>query len=333
MSSARPSGVRLQPLRSAKPTRLDPAARLVIQQEFLHGSRSRAYRREIEPASAMPWIRTPWSTSSSAGESNATVPTLPAAALAIDARHCTGERHRVRALRPDQHRLRDVRRAGRGAGAAGDGPRQPDAGLAGRFLRTTHPVGTGSCGSTTATCGLSTHLPDSPPGTVYGAFLRRRAAYLMSDMAADTAGLVEHLGRGSIHIVGVSMGGCISQTLVLGDPSLARSLTLISTSTGSRRIGHPQPDVVRRMLTRRPAGSRDEAIEQALSMWRRIGSPGYPLERGAGPPAGRCRLRPRVRSVRRQPAARGDPRARRTERLRCSRSRSRPSSCTASPTR
>ncbi len=126
-------------------------------------------------------------------------------------------------------------------------------------------------------CGLSTHLPDSPPGTVYGAFLRRRAAYLMSDMAADTAGLIEHLGRGSIHIVGVSMGGCISQTLVLGDPSLARSLTLISTSTGSRRIGHPQPDVVRRMLTRRPARSRDEAIEQALSMWRRIGSPAYPL--------------------------------------------------------
>ncbi len=126
--------------------------------------------------------------------------------------------------------------------------------------------------------GLSTHLPDSPSGTVYGAFLRRRAAYLMSDMAADTAGLVDHLGHDSVHVVGVSMGGCISQTMVLQNPSVARSLTLISSSTGSRRVGHPHPDVVRRMLTRRPAGSRDEAVEQALSMWRRIGSPGYQLD-------------------------------------------------------
>ena len=125
--------------------------------------------------------------------------------------------------------------------------------------------------------GLSTHLSTAASGTVYGAFVRRHAPYLISDMADDARRLIDHLGVASAHVVGLSMGGCISQALVLEHPTVARSLTLMSSSTGSRWVGRPQPDVVRRMLTRRPARSRDEAIEQALSMWRRIGSPAYRL--------------------------------------------------------
>ena len=81
-----------------------------------------------------------------------------------------------------------------------------------------------------------------------------------------------------MHVVGVSMGGCISQALALGHPELVRSLTSMSSSTGSRRVGHPRLDVAAKLLLRKPATNRDEAIALSESMFRRIGSPGYPFD-------------------------------------------------------
>ena len=126
--------------------------------------------------------------------------------------------------------------------------------------------------------GLSTHLDQAAPGKPVSAFLGRRPAYLIEDMAQDAAGLVEQLDVGSVHVVGVSMGGCISQALALAHPGLVRSLTSMSSSTGSRRVGHPRLDVVAKLLLRKPAKSRAEAIALSQSMFRRIGSPGYPFD-------------------------------------------------------
>ena len=126
--------------------------------------------------------------------------------------------------------------------------------------------------------GLSTHLDQAAPGKPVSAFLGRRPAYLIEDMAEDAAGLVEQLDVGSVHVVGVSMGGCISQALTLAHPGLVRSLTSMSSSTGSRRVGHPRLDVVGKLLLGKPAKSRAEAIALSESMFRRIGSPGYPID-------------------------------------------------------
>ena len=126
--------------------------------------------------------------------------------------------------------------------------------------------------------GLSTHLDQAAPGKPVSAFLGRRPAYLIEDMAQDAAGLVEQLDVGSVHVVGVSMGGCISQALALAHPGLVRSLTSMSSSTGSRRVGHPRLDVVAKLLLGKPAKSRAEAIALSESMFRRIGSPGYPFD-------------------------------------------------------
>jgi pimeloyl-ACP methyl ester carboxylesterase len=90
--------------------------------------------------------------------------------------------------------------------------------------------------------------------------------------------LITELGVGSAHVVGVSMGGCISQSLTLAHPQLVRSLTSISSSTGSRRVGRPRFDVAARMLVRRPAANREEAIALSVATWRRIGSPVYPFD-------------------------------------------------------
>jgi pimeloyl-ACP methyl ester carboxylesterase len=61
----------------------------------------------------------------------------------------------------------------------------------------------------------------SPPG---------RPAYTFSDLVADAAGVLDALDRPRAHVVGVSMGGAIAQTLALGSPERVASLTLLSTS-------------------------------------------------------------------------------------------------------
>lgn len=126
--------------------------------------------------------------------------------------------------------------------------------------------------------GLSTHLHDQRPGRPIAAFTGRKPGYLIPDMAGDAAGLIEQLLPGGAHVVGVSMGGCISQTLAIQRPDLVRSLTSISSSTASRRVGRPRLDVAAMMLSRRPATNRSEAIAASIATWNRIGSPGFPFD-------------------------------------------------------
>src|SRR3954452_1574773 len=51
---------------------------------------------------------------------------------------------------------------------------------------------------------------------------RGEPPYRLRDMAADTIGLMDHLGIGSAHVVGASMGGMIAQCVAIGHPQRAR---------------------------------------------------------------------------------------------------------------
>ena len=86
--------------------------------------------------------------------------------------------------------------------------------------------------------------------------------YTLDDMAGDAFGLMDHLGWDSAHIVGVSMGGMIVQTMAIAQPRRVRSMTSIMSTLGkrTRRLAAPlaAADADRRAAGR-PGGLRRRA--------------------------------------------------------------------------
>jgi pimeloyl-ACP methyl ester carboxylesterase len=105
------------------------------------------------------------------------------------------------------------------------------------------------------------------------------ASYTLDEMADDTAGLLKALDIDAAHVVGVSMGGMIGQTLACRHPERVLSLTSIMSSTGSRQSGQPKPEALGALITPLPA-DRDGYLDATMNIWRVIGSPGYPVDEG-----------------------------------------------------
>jgi pimeloyl-ACP methyl ester carboxylesterase len=104
---------------------------------------------------------------------------------------------------------------------------------------------------------------------------RTRAPYSLHDLAEDAFGLLDHLEIGSAHLVGVSMGGMIVQTMAIDQPNRVRSLTSLMSTTGKRTVGWQHPRLLPAMLRPIKAG-RAAYADSSVKMWHLIGSPGFP---------------------------------------------------------
>ncbi|MFC5060463.1 alpha/beta hydrolase [Saccharothrix xinjiangensis] len=108
--------------------------------------------------------------------------------------------------------------------------------------------------------GRSTHLPG--------------ADYALTDLAADTTGLLDALGVDRAHLVGASMGGMIAQVVAALHPARVLSLASLMSTTGRRGRGRTSPRLIRHAFSR---GARTEqhAVERRVRLFGTIGSPGF----------------------------------------------------------
>ena len=128
--------------------------------------------------------------------------------------------------------------------------------------------------------GLSTRFSSQPSQTLnyikYFLFIPINAEYTIEDMASDGIAVLDHLGIDSAHILGMSMGGMISQVLVAQHPSRAKSFTMISsTASTPNPFNGPKFKVTQQLLKR--SADKDDIegrIDQSIKLFELIGTPG-----------------------------------------------------------
>jgi len=103
---------------------------------------------------------------------------------------------------------------------------------------------------------------------------RRHAPYSISDLARDGVGVLDHLGIDRAHLVGVSMGGMIVQTIAVEHRERVLSLTSIMSTTGRRNVGWANPRLLP-MLFAPTAHTKEAYLARAAWSTNMIGSTRY----------------------------------------------------------
>jgi pimeloyl-ACP methyl ester carboxylesterase len=125
--------------------------------------------------------------------------------------------------------------------------------------------------------GLSTKFEGMPDFVALFTGDGSSAPYRIEDMADDGSALLDHLDVGRAHVVGVSMGGMITQALVINHAEQFLTACSIMSTTGDQSVGAPTPEAAAALL-RPPATTRDEAIRSSVEGSKAISSPGYPFD-------------------------------------------------------
>lgn len=121
--------------------------------------------------------------------------------------------------------------------------------------------------------GRSTHFDEAPRtrkrDLIANSLVGRRfsAAYRLEDMADDAVGLLDHLDIAKAHLIGVSMGGMISQVFALNHSDRCLSLTSIMSSTNERDLPRPTAKANRLLLRNRPP-EVEQYIDQSVGTFR-----------------------------------------------------------------
>jgi pimeloyl-ACP methyl ester carboxylesterase len=102
-----------------------------------------------------------------------------------------------------------------------------------------------------------------------------RSPYGVADMAEDARGVLDALEIPRAHVCGASLGGMIAQHLAARHPARVASLTLVMTTTGSRRLPGPTARARRALLSRPASGAMDTLVDHSVNVFMTIGSPGF----------------------------------------------------------
>lgn len=132
--------------------------------------------------------------------------------------------------------------------------------------------------------GLSQKWGDVRPPKIVWQVLRARLGwpmkvpYMLAEMAADAAGLLDALEIDRAHAVGASMGGMIGQLLAINHSEKLHSLTSVMSTTGDPKLPQADKKAVA-ALTARPTSTDTEAlVEMGLRIRHALAGPGYPVD-------------------------------------------------------
>ncbi len=127
--------------------------------------------------------------------------------------------------------------------------------------------------------GHSTHLSAAPEPD-FSAVMKgnyETVSYTLSDMAADTIGLIDYLGLEKVHLVGASMGGMIAQTIAIENPERVKSLTSIMSTTGDPTVGQADFSVLSKQGIP-PYNNREAYINWRVQVMKALGSTQYSFD-------------------------------------------------------
>ncbi|HEY47413.1 MAG: alpha/beta hydrolase [Anaerolineae bacterium SM23_ 63] len=129
--------------------------------------------------------------------------------------------------------------------------------------------------------GLSTKLDDSGVPNMMQMLIASsggetlESPYTLKHMADDAVGLLDALKIEKAHVVGVSMGGMIAQSMAIHHPARLASLISIMSSTGEPDLPPPTPEALAVLTTPAPA-DREGYIESSIENWRVLSGPKFP---------------------------------------------------------
>jgi pimeloyl-ACP methyl ester carboxylesterase len=115
--------------------------------------------------------------------------------------------------------------------------------------------------------GLSTHFGDAPVNA-------EGAAYTLSDMARDGIAVLDAVSVEQAHIMGLSMGGMIVQTIAIEHPDRVLTMTSVMSNSGEPEFGAPTGRALE-LLTAPPATDRDSYIQASIAGLNEWGSPEF----------------------------------------------------------
>ncbi len=100
------------------------------------------------------------------------------------------------------------------------------------------------------------------------------APYTVHDMAEDAIAVLDELGVERAHVMGLSMGGMIVQTLAIDHPERLLSLTSVMSTTGDTDVGRSSAEAQKLFMAKAPT-DRDSYIERHVENLRTWGSPAH----------------------------------------------------------
>ncbi|KEG11232.1 hydrolase-like protein [Trypanosoma grayi] len=106
-----------------------------------------------------------------------------------------------------------------------------------------------------------------------------RLPYTIEDMARDALALLDALGITYAHVMGISMGGMIAQTVALLSPHRTLSLTSIMSTTNARDLPDPQLWVKVLLLRKPPTNcTLEELLDFRVETLKRLLSGALPVD-------------------------------------------------------